>query len=362
MKTALVHYWLTNMRGGENVLAEIASMFPDADIFTHAYAPQAMDAVFGSRRITETFIGNLPGARKNCQKYLPLMPLALSKLDLDGYDLIISSESGPAKGFRKPAGARHICYCHTPMRYLWDMYDDYYRDAGIGGKLAMRIFRDYLRRCDLRSAESVDLFLANSSFVAERIRRIYHRDSVVVHPPVDFDFFSQGRYEKKDYCLIAGQLIPYKHPELALQACRALKRKLVVVGTGSMEHSLRKIAGPEVTFLGRTSREQLRRCYADARALLFPGLEDFGIVPLEAQSAGTPVIAFGAGGALETVRPGETGLFFHRQDARSLADAILEAEKIDFDPAKCRQHAAGFAPEKFRAAFRAAIRSEIPEA
>ena len=347
-KIALLHYWLTNMRGGENVLSEIASLFPEADIFTHAYNPSVMNKVFGSHKITESFIGKLPGARKNCQKYLPLMPLALSKLDLSEYELIISSESGPSKGIRKPAGAKHICYCHTPMRYLWDMYEDYYNSTGLAGKIAMRTFKNYLRKYDLHSAENVDVFIANSKFVAERIKRIYKRESEVVYPMVDYNFFSQGSYEKKDYYLLSGQLISYKRPDLALKACAKMGRKLVIAGTGGMEKELRKIAGSNVTFLGRISREDLCKCYAEARALIFPGIEDFGIVPLEAQSAGTPVIALGIGGALETVAAGKSGVFFERPDADCLADAIREFEKTEINSAGCRANAQNFTPEIFR--------------
>ena len=351
MKTALLHYWLTNLRGGENVLAEIAGLFPDADIFTHAYNAQVMDKVFGSHKITETFIGKLPGARTNCQRYLPLMPAALDKIDLTGYDLIISSESGPAKGIRKPAGAKHICYCHTPMRYLWDMYEDYYNATGIAGKIAMRTFKNYLRKYDLRSAENVDVFVANSQFIADRIKRIYNRESEVVHPMVDYDYFVQGNYEKQDYYLLAGQLISYKRPDLALKACEKLGRKLVVTGTGGMQKELMKTAGKNVTFLGRVSREELRKCYAEARALIFPGIEDFGIVPLEAQSAGTPVIALGIGGALETVLPGETGMFFERPDTDCLADAITRFENISFSQETCRANARRFTVDIFRQNF-----------
>ena len=258
-RTALLHYWLTNLRGGENVFAEIAALYPDADIFTHACDRRIMAPVLGNRRIAETFVGRLPGARQNCQRYLPLMPLALRMLDLDGYDLIISSESGPAKGVRKPAGARHICYCHTPMRYLWDLYDEYYRGAGLSGRLAMRLFGGYLRRYDLASAEGVDLFIANSEFVAERIKRIYRRDSVVVHPPVDHAFFSAGRFEKRDYYLFVGQLTGYKRPDLAVEACLSLGRKLVVVGGGELEKELGCRGGDRIVFLGRVPRETLRR-------------------------------------------------------------------------------------------------------
>ncbi len=355
MKTALLHYWLTNLRGGENVFAEIAKMFPDADIFTHAYAPEVMDGIFGSHRITETSIGKLPGARKHCQYYLPMMPGALKKLNLTGYDLIISSESGPIKGIRKPTGSRHVCYCHTPMRYLWDMYDEYYRASGVAGKICMRLFRDYLRRYDLRSAECVDEFVANSQFVADRIQRIYHRDAEVIYPPVETDYFSAASHPKEEYYLLAGQLISYKHPELAVLACTRLRKKLVVTGVGSMAEKLRKIAGSTIEFRGRVSNAELRACYAGAQALIFPGIEDFGIVPVEAQAAGTPVIALGAGGALETVIPDQTGVFFDAPTVESLMDAITRFESMHFIAADCQRNARRFAPEIFRERFQQLI-------
>ena len=363
MKTALLHYWLTNKRGGENVFREICGLFPDGDIFTHAYNAKVMDDWFGGRRVTESFIGRLPLARTKCQAYLPLMPCASRALRLDGYDLIISSESGPIKGVRKPSGARHVCYCHTPMRYLWDLYDDYYRMAGLGGKLAMRTFRDYLRREDLKSAESVDLFIANSQFVADRIRRIYGREAKVVYPMVDDDFFSATAEgtprDEKDggFYLLAGQLVDYKRPDLAVAACLKMGRRLKVVGTGGEIDRLKALAQgrPLVEFLGRVSREDLRRAYAEAKALLFPGVEDFGIVPLEAQAAGTPVIAFGVGGARETVIDGETGLFFGEQSVNSLCAAMEEFEARTWDAARARAHAARFTSAVFRQKFRDAI-------
>ena len=359
MKTALLHYWLTNWRGGEKVFREICSLYPDGDVFTHAYNAAVMGGRFGGRRVTESFIGRLPFARTKCQAYLPLMPCASRSFRLDGYDLIVSSESGPIKGIRKPRGARHVCYCHTPMRYLWDLYDDYYRTACVGGKLAMRAFRDYLRREDLKSADSVDQFVANSQFVADRIRRIYGRDAAVVHPMVDYDFFSQGAHEKGDFYLLAGQLVAYKRPDLAVAACLRLGRKLVVVGAGAETERLRKLAGgsPLIAFRGRVSDAELRRTYGEARALLFPGVEDFGIVPLEAQAAGTPVIAYGRGGARETVVSGETGLFFGEQTEQALVEAIEAFEARTFSPAACRSNAAQFTPERFRAAFLAVCRS-----
>ncbi len=348
MHTALLHYWLTNLRGGEKVLLELAELYPDADIFTHAYDASKIGEIFEKHKIYETLIGKLPLGRKHSQKYLPLMPYALKNLNLDAYELIISSESGPIKGIRKPAGAKHICYCHTPMRYLWDMYDDYYHNTGFSGKIAMSLFKSYLRSYDLKSADSVDYFIANSNFVRERIKRIYGRESVVIHPPVNTVFFQSGKYEKKDYYVYAGQLIPYKHPELAVQACRKLGRRLVVIGNGNMKEELQRIAGPGITFLGRASDEDMRRCYAEAQALIFPGVEDFGIVPVEAQAAGTPVIALGKGGALETVTSNTTGLFFQECKVESLVEAILEFESRTWDSQSCRKHADQFSNSVFR--------------
>ena len=365
MRTALVHYWMTSMRGGENVLAEFCRLYPDADIFTHAWNRDKLGEPFSSHRVTETFIAHLPGARRACQKYLPLMPAALRRLDLAPYGLIISSESGPAKGIRKPSGAVHVCYCHTPMRYLWDMKDLYYRNAGPAGKLAMKLFLRRMRDYDRRSADAVDHFIANSAFVAERIRRVYGRDSVVIHPPVDAAFFSDParpgvNAPKRDFYLYAGQITMYKRVELAVLACLKLGRRLTVAGDGNGLKRLKQLAGgsPLITFEGRCTDERLRELYTHARALIFPGIEDFGIVPLEAQSAGTPVIAFGQGGVLETVLPGQTGVFFPEQTPESLAGAIEEFEAVPaWNPVVCSEHAARFNAERFRAEIDTFVRS-----
>lgn len=355
MKTALLHYWLTNWRGGEKVLAAINELYPEADIFTHAISENMRKHFPG--KVTESFIATLPFARKVAQAYLPLMPTANRSLKLEGYDLIISSESGPIKGIRKPKDARHICYCHTPMRYVWDMYQEYYEMAGIGGKIAMRLFTPYMRKEDLKSAEAVDTFVANSRFVADRIKRIYDREATVVYPPVEVDFF-KGEYEKGDYYLLAGQLIGYKKPDLAIESCVKMGRKIVVIGNGNMRGELQKryANNPLVNFLGRVSDDELKKTYGGARALLFPGLEDFGIVPVEAQAAGTPVIAYGLGGALETVKEGETGLFFEQQTVESLINAIERFEALSFDPKVCRDHAALFAKDKFLSAFKEVVK------
>ena len=364
MKTALLHYWLTNVRGGEKVLAALGELFPDADIFTHAYLPDRVPA-FRSRRVVESFIASLPFGRRHPQAYLPLMPAASRALDLAGYDLVISSESGPIKGIRKPKGARHVCYCHTPMRYLWDLHDEYYRTAGIGGRLAMRLFTGYLRREDLKSAAAVDTFVANSRFVAARIRRIYGRDSIVVHPPVDVAFFARSAavqepppsFAERPYYLYAGELRTYKRPDLAIAACLKMNRRLVVVGNGGLRNELmRQVNGRgDIVFLGRVPDDVLRAAFIHARALLFPGLEDFGIVPVEAQAAGTPVIAFGQGGVQDTVCDGQTGVFFADQTVDALCGAIESFEGRTWDADVCQAHAAAFAPARFAAQMRAAV-------
>jgi glycosyltransferase involved in cell wall biosynthesis len=338
MKTALLHYWLTNVRGGEKVLAALAEMFPQADVYTHAYVPDMMQGLLDGHRVSETFIARMPLGRAHPQAYLPLMPIASRSLNLAGYDLIVSSESGPIKGIRKPACAKHVCYCHTPMRYLWDMHDEYYRSAGLAGKISMKAFTGYLRREDLRSAKSVDLFVANSAFVAERIKRIYGRESMVVHPPVDVEFFSSVEAkEKGDYYLFAGAPVKYKRLDLAEAACRRMGRRLVVAGGGDV------------------SDVELRELYAGARALLFPGVEDFGIVPVEAQAAGTPVVAYGCGGALETVVDGKTGIFFHEQTVGSLCNILEDFESRKWDVLACRENARRFSKNRFVEGMRIAI-------
>ena len=365
MKTALIHYWMTAMRGGENVLAELCRLYPDADIFTHAWNRDRLREPFSAHKVTETFISRLPGARNACQRYLPLMPTALRHLDFSPYDLIISSESGPAKGIRKPSGAVHVCYCHTPMRYLWDMSDIYYQAAGPGGKLAMKLFLRRLRDYDRRSADAVDHFIANSAFVAERIRRIYGRESIVIHPPVNSAFFSDpnrpgANTPARDYYLCAGQITHYKRVGIAVRACMKLGRRLVVAGDGPELAEIKQAAAgsPLISFENLCSNERFRELFTNARALIFPGIEDFGIIPLEAQAAGTPVIALGKGGALETVLSGRTGLFFPEQTTEALANAIEEFEAVPaWDPSVCMEHAAKFNPERFRAEIDAFVRS-----
>jgi glycosyltransferase involved in cell wall biosynthesis len=358
MKVALVHYWLVGMRGGEKVLEAIADLYPDADIYTHVYNPDAISEGLRRHHITTSFIDRLPGARRHYQKYLPLMPLALQQLDLTPYDLVISSESGPAKGVLTRADALHVCYCHTPMRYVWNMYHDYRAGGGFITRLLMPWLIHRLRQWDFQSAAMVDVFVANAQTVAQRIRKFYRRDAVVIHPPVDLDAFAPTG-TKTDAYLYVGQLVRYKRVDLAIEACMRLGRKLTIIGTGEDEGRLRELAGDQVTFLGRADFATLKKLYAESRALLFPGEEDFGIVPLEASASGTPVIAYRKGGATETIVEGTTGTFFDAQTVESLCDAIqhFEHHESAFDPAEMRRHAEGFATARFKAEFKALIDS-----
>ena len=355
MRVALVHYWLTAHRGGEKVLEALCSLFPQAVIFTHVCDRTTLSPTLAHHEIRQSFIHRLPFAARHYRHYLPLMPLALEELDMRGFDLIISSESGPAKGILAPARTPHLCYCHSPMRYLWNMYHDYREHSGVITRLFMAPFFHRLRQWDALSALRVDRFVANSHNVAARIGKIYRREAEVVYPPVNVDFFTQGATTRqRDYYLVFGQLEAYKRADLAVTACTQAKLPLVVLGEGREEKRLRAMAGSTVRFEGRQSAESARRWLQGARALLFPGEEDFGIVPVEAMAAGCPVIAYGAGGALETVQDEDSGLLFREQNAASLLDAVERFERLekDFEPAALLRQARRFTPEQFAAGIR----------
>ena len=357
MRVAIVHYWLVGMRGGEKVLEELCLMYPQADIFTHVHDPARTSALINSHRITTTYIARLPFARKLYTKYLLLMPSALDGLDLTGYDLVISSESGPAKGIITHPNALHICYCHSPMRYIWDQYHIYRAGAGRLTQLIMSLTFPMLRTWDVTSAAQVDRFVANSSFVARRIAKAYRREAEIIFPPVDLDAFAIAPEPAGDFYLYLGQLVPYKRADLAVAACTRLGRRLIVVGTGPETEALRVGAGPTIEFRGWASNEEIKSLYQNCRALLFPGEEDFGIVPLEAMASGRPVIAYGSGGALDTVVEGVTGTFFQRPTEDALVAAIERFETIEshFDPQAIRQHARGFGRDTFRRKLKAYI-------
>lgn len=354
MKIAIVHYWLVGMRGGEKVLEALCRMFPDADLFTHVYAPDAVSPLIRRHKVTETYVGRLPFARRLYQSYLPLMPGALESLDLTGYDLVISSEAGPAKGVIPPPDAFHLCYTHSPMRYLWDQYNVYRQGAGTLTRLAMPLIAPSLRRWDVTSAARVDHFLANSTHVAARIRKYWRREAEVLHPPVDVASFAPvPPGELGDFYLWAGELAPYKRPDIAIEAFRRLGLPLVVIG-GPEKTRQRLAAGApaNVSFLGKTDFATLKAHLARCKALVFPGEEDFGIVPVEAMASGRPVIAYGRGGALDTVVQGETGWLFGEQSVEALAAAVRDFEASGLggaDPGRLVAHAAGFSEAAFRA-------------
>lgn len=347
MKVALVHYWLVGMRGGERVLERFCELFPGADIFTHVYVPEAMSPVIRAMNVKTTFIQRLPGARKRYQSYLPLMPLALEQLDLRDYDLVLTSEAGPAKGVITRPDAISLCYCHSPMRYLWDQYHIYRSTAGAVTRAAMPLLTHYLRQWDMASASRVDRFAANSSFVRARIAKFYGRDADVIHPPVPVANYTPAKPE--DYYLWVGQLVPYKRPDLAIDAFNANGLPLWVVGDGPAIDELKARARPNIRFDDRLDYAALRSAYARTRALVFTAEEDFGIVPVEVNASGRPVIAYGRGGATETVADGRSGLFFKEQTVASLNEAIraFEAWLPGFRPEDAREQAERFAPDRF---------------
>jgi glycosyltransferase involved in cell wall biosynthesis len=362
MKVAIIHYWLVGMRGGEKVIEALCEMYPQADIYTHVYVPEMVSERIRRHRIIPTFINALPRAASMYKTYLPLMPMALEQLDLRGYDLIISSESGPAKGIIAPSEALHVCYCHTPMRYVWNMYHDYRNSAGRITRFMMPPLAHYLRMWDVTSAARVDSFVANSATVAKRIRRYYGADSVVIHPPVDTDAFSiAAASELDDYYLMAGELVSYKRPDLAVRAFNEMKLKLVVIGGGEMLDEIRRLAGPTVTVLGSQPFDVLKQHYARCRALIFPGEEDFGMVPVEAMASGRPVVAFGRGGAVETVADGVSGVFFAEQSVAAISSAVRSLAGMAFDPEKITRHAKQFGRDQFFRQMRDHIDGRLAE-
>jgi glycosyltransferase involved in cell wall biosynthesis len=348
MKVAIIHYWLVGMRGGEKVIEALCEMYPQADIFTHVYVPESVSDRIRQHKVIPTFINALPRAAAMYKTYLPLMPLALEQLDLRGYDLIISSESGPSKGIIPSPDALHVCYCHTPMRYVWNMYHDYRNSAGRLARLMMPPLTHYLRMWDVTSAARVDSFVANSATVARRIHRYYGAGSVVIHPPVDTDAFSiAAPSELADYYLMAGELVSYKRPDLAVRAFNEMKLKLVVIGGGEMLDEIRRLAGPTITVLGTQPFDVLKQHYARCRALIFPGEEDFGMVPVEAMASGRPVVAFGRGGATETVANGISGVFFAEQTVEAISSAVRSLAGIEIDSGKIAAHARQFGRDQF---------------
>ncbi len=354
MRVAIVHYWLLNMRGGEKVVEALCRMLPEADVFTLFYDPEQVSPLIRSRRVTSSFLNPMRG---HYRAMLPLMPLALEHLDLRGYDLVISSESGPAKGILTHSSTRHVCYCHTPMRYLWDLYPDYLHEwtDSKAQRALMAIFGHYLRIWDYTTAARVDQFIANGSSVQRRIESIYRRSSRVIHPPVDVgSFYSR---DAEDYYLMVSALVPYKRVDQAVAACSAMGRKLRVVGDGPRYKMLKRAAGPSVEFCGRVSDEELRGLYARCRAFLQPGEEDFGISSVEALASGKPIVALGRGGIREIATDGVSACLYSEPSIQALRAAIERFEGLEgrWDSSVIRATAERFSEDRFAEEFHAIL-------
>jgi glycosyltransferase involved in cell wall biosynthesis len=345
---AIVHDWLTVPGGSEQVVLELLAMFPDAELYTSVYDPAPWPAQITERSVHASFLNRIPGAARHYPKLLPLMNAAFASFDLSGYDLVLSSSHACAKNVKTPAEALHVCYCHTPMRYAWE---EGFLDGEVGRATRMLLgpLLAWLRRADLAGASGPDVFVANSQHVADRIGRYYGRQATVVNPPVDVEHYLGLQRDPQDYYLVFGRVVPYKRVDIAVAACESTGRPLKVAGDGRALEALRAQArGRSVDFLGKVSAAERDRLLGGARALLFPGEEDFGIVPVEAQAAGTPVIAYGVGGAVETVIDGTTGVLFAERGADSLAAAIERFESMTLDSDDARANAARFGRERFR--------------
>lgn len=358
MNVALVADWLAVFGGAEHAIAEFVNIWPQAPLFTTVANPQKL----GPLKHANIKTGRLqPWYRlvRRHQVLLPWMPRAIEDIDLRGFDVVLSSSHAVAKGVIPPPGATHVCYCHTPMRYAWEMEETYLQDFHVPRLLRARVKRELaaLRRWDLTTAKRVDAFIANSRETQRRIERIYARESVVIPPPVSDRFFEGALIprDKRDAFLAVGRLVPYKRFDLLIEAANDLRFPLVIAGQGQEETRLRKMAGPTVRFLGFVADEDLPSLYASASALLFPQYEDAGIVPLEAQACGTPVIAYGAGGALDSVADGKTGVFFGEQSVASIGDALKRFSSITFDPSSIREHARQFSAGRFREKIKEAV-------
>ena len=362
MKVALVHDWLPFMGGAERVLSNIYELYPEAPIYTLICNKNRMEGPLKTADIRTSYLQKKKEIT-NHRKLFPFMPSAIESFDLNEYDMVISSSSSVAKAVITHPDAIHICYCHSPMRYAWEFSYEYAGKMAGKNRLvqkALKYFMTWMRVWDYSSAARVDYFIANSENVAKRIKKHYRRDSVVIHPPVRCNLFNISD-EDGDFFLCVSRLQEYKRVDIAIEACNKLGVKLKVVGDGPDAKQLKSIAGPNVEFLGRVPDEQVKELYAKCRAFLFPGEEDFGITPLEAMASGRPVIAYGKGGALETVVDGKTGLFFKEQTTDSLVEAIKKFETMSFDKKELRAHAEKFDESVFKEKIRQFVEEKYAE-
>jgi glycosyltransferase involved in cell wall biosynthesis len=364
MRVAIVHHWYVSKGGGERVAEALASLYPQADLFALVADPARVPQSLAGRKLTTSFLDRLPLARRAYRHLLPFYPLAVEQLDLTGYDLVLTSDSGPMKGIIVSPSAVHVCYCHSPMRYLWDQYHDYRSQMGGIARVAFTAAAHYVRNWDQSAAQRVTRFAANSRYVAARIRQYYGRESTVIYPPVDT---ASGRFigTQSDAYLTVSRLTSYKRVDLLIEACNRLSRRLRIVGKGPEESRLRSMAGNTIEFLGEVGHETLWNEYARCSAFLYAAEEDFGMALVEAQACGRPVIALGRGGALESVvsldnadhRTSCTGLFYYEQTASSAAAAIrrFELNEHRFQPTVIRKHAARFGAQAFRRGFQSLV-------
>jgi glycosyltransferase involved in cell wall biosynthesis len=353
MRVAITTDWLYTFGGAERVLLELHEIFPDAPLYTSIYDPSGLPERMRGWDVRPSFLQRIPFARRKHQAFLPLMPLAFEQFDLSEFDVVLTMSSACAKGVITRPGSLNICYCLTPTRYLWDLYHEYTR--GHPARAMIAPVAHWLRLWDRMAADRVDHFVAISEEVGGRIRRHYRRESEVIYPPVDVDRLRPSGQAAEDFYLVVSRLVPYKRVDLAIEAANRLKRRLLIVGDGPARRDLMKIAGPTVEFLGHVSDAESAELFSRCRALLFPGLEDFGIAPVEAQAAGRPVIAYGRGGALETVVDGVTGVHFPEQNVDSLMTAMLQLENQPLDPLVCRGNAERFSAQEFRTKMTQAV-------
>ncbi len=353
MRVAIVQSWLNQYGGAERVLEQLHEIFPDAPVYTSMFEPRVFPKAYQTWDIRTSFLQKVPFSRTKHQLMLPLYPLAFESFDLSGYDAVVSLSSGFSHGVHVPEARRHVCYCLTPPRFLWT-FDNYVKLEGVGrsARLALQPMVPLLRRWDYLASRRVGHYVAISEVVRERIRRFYGRESTIIYPSIDTRAFPPSD-EIDDYFLVVSRLIPYKRIDLAIQACNRLKLPLKIVGGGRSLEQLQRIAGPTIEFVGRLNDAEVRRLYARCRAFLFPGEEDLGLTPIEAQAAGRPVIAYGQGGTRETILDGETGLFFAEQTVDSLVDALQRFDARAFDPVRIRSYVQGkFDVEVFRRQFK----------